>query len=107
MIKSMTGFASLTHESERAILTVTVKSVNHRYLDAQLRLPHVLADQEHDLRALVQQKITRGRVELGITVQLRQPPQVTLEVNRALMEALSTAAEDAREQGLVGASTLR
>ena len=104
MIKSMTGFASLTRESEQAVLTVTVKSVNHRYLDAQLRLPPVLADLEHDLRALVQQKLTRGRVELGITVQLRQPPRVTLDVNRALMEALSTAAQDAREQGLVAAS---
>ncbi len=101
MIKSMTGFASLTRESEHANLTVTVKSVNHRYLDAQVRVPPVLADVEHDLRALVQQKITRGRVELGITMQLRQPPRIALDVNEALMDALSTAAEDARTRGLV------
>jgi uncharacterized protein YicC (UPF0701 family) len=35
----MTGFASLTHEDERATIAVTVRAVNHRFLDLQLRLP--------------------------------------------------------------------
>ena len=39
MIKSMTGFASLTHEDERATIAVTIRAVNHRFLDLQLRLP--------------------------------------------------------------------
>ena len=44
MIKSMTGFASLTHEDERATLGVTLRSVNHRFLDLQLRVPQSLAE---------------------------------------------------------------
>ena len=39
MIKSMTGFASLTREDEQATIAVSVKTVNHRFLDLQLRLP--------------------------------------------------------------------
>ncbi len=46
MIKSMTGFASLTHEDDRATIGVTVKTVNHRFLDVQLRMPQSLADLE-------------------------------------------------------------
>ena len=43
MIKSMTGFASLTREDERATIAVTIRAVNHRHLDLQLRMPQSLA----------------------------------------------------------------
>ena len=67
MIKSMTGFASVSREHELATIGVTVRSVNHRYLDVQLRAPQLLAAQETTLRGLVQQRLTRGRVEVTIT----------------------------------------
>ena len=50
MIKSMTGFASLTHEDERATIGVTVRAVNHRFLDMQLRMPQSLAELEPRVR---------------------------------------------------------
>ena len=64
MIKSMTGFASLTHDDDVATISVTVRSVNHRFLDLQLRLPPSLASIESRVRALVQQRVARGRVEV-------------------------------------------
>ena len=51
MITSMTGFASATHEAESATTSVTVKTVNHRFLDVQLRVPSSLAAAESALRA--------------------------------------------------------
>jgi hypothetical protein len=45
-------FASLTHEDERATIGVTVKTVNHRFLDVQLRIPQSLAEIESRVRAL-------------------------------------------------------
>ena len=60
MIKSMTGFASLTRDDEAATIAVTVKSVNHRFLDLQLRLPPSLASLESRVRALAQQRLARG-----------------------------------------------
>jgi len=101
MIKSMTGFASLTREGENATVTVTVKGVNHRFLDLQLRLPTSLAGIEARLRALVQQKIARGRVELAVAIQSRRPTVVDVEVNDAVLDALGAALERARERGLV------
>ena len=41
MIKSMTGFASVTREDAQATVGVTIRAVNHRYLDLQLRVPQV------------------------------------------------------------------
>jgi len=53
MIKSMTGFASLTHEDERATIGLTIRAVNHRFLDVQLRIPSSLGDLEARIRALL------------------------------------------------------
>src|SRR4030095_16291707 len=101
MIKSMTGFASLTHEDERATIAVTVRAVNHRFLDLQLRVPHAFGDVESRLRALLQKRLARGRVEMGISVQVRELGAPTVELNMELARALSAAMEQAREQGLV------
>jgi uncharacterized protein (TIGR00255 family) len=101
MIKSMTGFASLTHEDERATLGVTLRSVNHRFLDLQLRVPQSLADLEPRVRALLQKRLARGRVELAISVQLRHPSAPSVELNEDFANALAAAIERARERGLV------
>jgi uncharacterized protein (TIGR00255 family) len=102
MIKSMTGFASLTREGAGATVTVTAKGVNHRFLDLQLRMPSALAPIESRLRALVQQKIARGRIELTIAVQPRTAaPPVRIDVNEAVIEALSSALQGVRERGLI------
>src|SRR6187402_35780 len=101
MIKSMTGFASLTHEDERATIGVTVRAVNHRFLDVQLRMPQSLGDLESRVRALLQKRLARGRVELAISVQTRQVSVPTVELNADFANALSAALDRAREQGLI------
>jgi uncharacterized protein (TIGR00255 family) len=101
MIKSMTGFASATRESDSATIGVTVRAVNHRHLDLQLRVPQTIADAESRIRNAVQRRISRGRVELAVSVQYRHTPSVEVELNESLAVALSAALETARTQGLV------
>jgi uncharacterized protein (TIGR00255 family) len=101
MIKSMTGFASLTHEDEGATIAVAIKTVNHRFLDMQLRLPSSLTELESRVRALVQRRLSRGRVEVQISVQLRAIAVPTVELNEGFTAALSMALDRARESGLV------
>ena len=101
MIKSMTGFASLTHEDERATLGVTIRAVNHRFLDVQLRIPQALGDLELRVRGLLQKRLSRGRVELAISVQLRMASAPTVELNEDFANALVAVIERARERGLV------
>src|SRR5689334_3293712 len=97
----MTGFASLTHEDERATIGITVRAVNHRFLDLQLRMPQLLADLEPRVRNLLQKRLARGRIELVISVQLRQASVPTVELNADFAGALAAVVERAREQGLV------
>ena len=101
MIKSMTGFAALTREDERATIAVTIRAVNHRYLDLQLRSPQSLAAIEAEIRALVAKHVARGRVELSVSLQLRQTAGVDVEFNEEFGRALETALEQARARGLV------
>ncbi len=101
MIKSMTGFESLTREDERATVAVTIRAVNHRQLDLQLRSPQSLSGIETELRALVAKHVARGRVELSVSVQLRQTAGVDVEFNEEFARSLEIALDKARERGLV------
>lgn len=97
----MTGFASVTRETDRATVSVTIRAVNHRHLDLQLRMPTLLAAAEGDVRALVAKWVARGRVEVAVSLQLRQTPGVEVEFNDEFGRALEAAIGRARERGLV------
>ena len=68
-IYSMTGFARVqVRLSEALSYTLTLKSVNHRFLDLQLRLPQGLDALEMELRKALKDKLVRGHVELALSI---------------------------------------
>jgi uncharacterized protein (TIGR00255 family) len=101
MIKSMTGFSAVTREDDRGTIAVTIRSLNHRYLDLQLRLPQSFGSIESDIRTLVGRRVSRGRVELSLSMQIRQMPGVDVEFNEEFGRALQAALDRARSNGLV------
>jgi uncharacterized protein (TIGR00255 family) len=101
VITSMTGFASVTREDAGSTVGVTLKAVNHRYLDLQVRAPQAVSPFEPALRAAVQRRVARGRVEVSVAVQARTPPAVEVELNEPLIAGLAAAIEQATRAGLV------
>jgi uncharacterized protein (TIGR00255 family) len=97
----MTGFAAVTREDEGATIAVTVRSLNHRHLDLQLRLPQSFAGIEGEVRTLAAARVARGRVEIAVSVQVRETPVVEVEFNEAFGRALEAAIGQARAMGLV------
>jgi uncharacterized protein (TIGR00255 family) len=69
MINSMTGFASRSRDYDYGQLNLELRSVNHRYLEIQLRIPDELRSLESGLRDTIGQKLSRGKVDcrLGYT----------------------------------------
>ncbi len=69
MINSMTGFASRSHDYDYGQLNLELRTVNHRYLEVQLRLPDELRSLETSLREAIGASISRGKVDcrLGFT----------------------------------------
>jgi uncharacterized protein (TIGR00255 family) len=105
MIKSMTGFASASQDGDYATLTVTIRAVNHRHLDLQLRVPQALGEGESRVRSAVQRRIGRGRVELAVNVQYRQSAaSIEVEFNEPLAVALAAALASARDRGIIQGS---
>jgi uncharacterized protein (TIGR00255 family) len=67
MISSMTGFAAASHESAQGSLGLEIKTVNHRYLEFQARIPEELRPLEPAMREAVGGRLTRGKVDCRIT----------------------------------------
>lgn len=101
MMKSMTGFAAATVDDQRGTVSVTIRTVNHRFLDLQLRLPPALADLEPRVRGLVQRGLARGRVELQVSLQPRTTAAPVVELNESFVMAVTSAIDVARAAGLV------
>jgi uncharacterized protein (TIGR00255 family) len=100
-IYSMTGFArAQVRVHDQLSYTLSVKSVNHRFLDVQLRLPSGLDALEMDLRKALKDNLVRGHVELTLSVD--RSSQQTAGYNRELIAGyLSAFAAASQEHGLV------
>lgn len=101
MIKSMTGFGRAEVVSSESKITVELKSVNHRYLDMNIKMPKKLSFFEVSIRNLLKNYIHRGKVDVFITYEDYTPNRVTLKYNRDLArEYLGYLKEMGEEFGL-------
>lgn len=69
MLKSMTGFGRGVAENGHYTVEVEIKSVNHRFLDIQLRSPKQVNPYEQELRKIIKERLPRGRVDVFVTVK--------------------------------------
>ena len=117
----MTGYATAVRELESAVLSLELRSVNHRYLDVQFRAPDELRAIEPALRETIAARLNRGKVECRISFAaktgaksseidealLQQLVELNARVKSALPDAQSlTAADLLRWPGMLGAETL-
>jgi uncharacterized protein (TIGR00255 family) len=100
----MTGFAAVSRDDGAQRVTVTAKSVNHRFLDLALKAPQALATIEGRLRAAVQQRLARGRIELSVSIELAAEQVREVVLNEQLVERVTQALESARAKGLITGS---
>lgn len=90
MLKSMTGYGRGSATSERFAVTIDLKTVNNRFLDVHARLPPELSTHEAALRSALAAKLSRGRVDVTLTIDRANAP-VVYELNRALIAGYLTA----------------
>lgn len=84
MIKSMTGFGRAEKVTDVRKITVELKSVNHRYLDLNIKMPKKLGLFEGNIRNLMKTYIQRGKVDVFITYEDYTPDRVSLKYNKEL-----------------------
>jgi uncharacterized protein (TIGR00255 family) len=94
MILSMTGFAAVAAELPGCSLTVELRSVNHRYLDLQVRLPDELRSIESAVRDALAAQLKRGKVDCRFGLNRSAPGAAELAVNAARVVQLRDAANE-------------
>ncbi len=97
MIFSMTGYAVATAELDAGSLSLELRSVNHRYLDLQIRMPDEFRTLEPMLREQISAKISRGKVECRINLLTRSAALNAGGINLEVVRQLSTWGAQIRE----------
>ena len=87
-MKSMTGFGSGTATKDGITCTVEIKSVNARFLDLFIRSPKQINPFERIIRGLVQDRITRGKVEVSVSIQDAGERPKTFTINSVLRKQI-------------------
>ncbi len=90
----MTGFAAVAAELPGCSLTVELRSVNHRYLDLQVRLPDELRSIESSVRDTLAKQLKRGKVDCRVALNRSAPGTAELAVNAARIVQLRDAANE-------------
>ena len=88
MLCSMTGFARVEEASEQGNFSWEIRSVNHRYLEINFRLPEEVRRLEPQLRQHLQKHLARGKVDCVFRYQLTEAQTAALEINQPLLESL-------------------
>ena len=110
MIKSMTGFGHAEKVTEQCRITVEMKSVNHRYLDLNIKMPRRFNMLEGQVRNLMKQYMQRGKVDVFITYENYTSNDYTLKYNNELaaeyLSYLNQMAEEFHLENDVRVTTL-
>jgi uncharacterized protein (TIGR00255 family) len=100
-MRSMTGYGEASGENARHGITVSLRAVNHRFLDLQLRIGEELRSNEAALRDAIGREVTRGRVEARVEVRPVGERKATVQVNMGVIREAHAAVHKLVEDGLI------
>ena len=91
MIKSMTGYGRAVETVNGREFTVELRSVNNRYLDCSVRLPRILSFAEDAVKQAVKASVSRGKVDVFISVRSESGDEVQVSLNKGVVEGYLAA----------------
>jgi len=91
LVKSMTGYGRAINRYENREITVEIRSVNNRYLDCNVKLPRLYSYTEDRIKQMVKEHVTRGKVDVFITVANTVGEEMKISLNRPVLEGYLTA----------------
>ena len=98
MIKSMTGYGRAVRMFADKQITVELRSVNNRFLDCSVKLPRLYSFAEDAVKQRIKKSVSRGKVDVFVTVSMTQSDDVAIALNRPVLEgyiaAMRTIAQD-------------
>lgn len=98
MLKSMTGFGRAVEEIDGYVITVEIKSVNHRYFDFSSRIPRQYGFLDDKLKSYINSKVSRGKVECYVSVEALDTEDAAVVINKTLASAYVKALKELSEK---------
>ena len=97
MIRSMTGYGHEQQIIDQRDITVEIKSVNHRYYEFSARVPRAYGYLEEKLKSFVKGKISRGKIEVGVTINNLNGKEADIKVDKTMALGYVNALRNANE----------
>ena len=97
MIRSMTGYGRSQQTIDGREILVEIRSVNHRYFEFSARVPRAYGYLEEKLKSFLQGKVSRGKVEVGVSIYNIEGKDASIEVNRSIAQGYVDALRSANE----------
>jgi len=98
LIRSMTGYGKGEVENQLYKLKIELKSVNHRYLDINVKLPRYLIYLEEGIKKLVKEKINRGKVDVFVNFDFADASSLDVKVDIPLAKSFKKALEELKDE---------
>jgi uncharacterized protein (TIGR00255 family) len=100
-MRSMTGYGEASGENARHGITVSLRAVNHRFLDLQLRIGEELRGSEAALRDAIGKEVSRGRIEARVEVRSVAERRASVQVNMGVIREAHVAVHQLVDAGLI------
>ena len=91
MLKSMTGYGRVKTENERREIAVEIRSVNHRYLDLNIKVPRLYAYLEDPVKKALTASLARGKVDIYVNIREKDGSDVKISLNEPVADAYMNA----------------
>ncbi len=98
LIRSMTGYGKGESENQLYKLKIELKSVNHRYLDINIKLPRYLIYLEESIKKLIKERMHRGKVDVFVNFEFAETSAVDVKVDISLARSFKSALEELKSE---------
>ena len=98
LIRSMTGYGREQDTADKRTILVEIRSVNHRYYEFSSRIPRAYAYLDEKLKAFVNKRVSRGKVEVSVSIVNSEGSDIFIEVNRPVALGYINALRSANEE---------
>ncbi len=94
MLRSMTGYGRAQEQIDNRDILVEIKSVNSRYLEQNVRIGRAYTYMEEELKSLLKTRVSRGKVEIGVSITLTEGKKADIRVNADIVKGYIDAMEE-------------
>lgn len=91
MLSSMTGYGRVKAETEQQEITVEIRSVNHRYLDLNIKVPRIYGFLEDKIKQVLTAQLVRGKVDVFVSVRAKDGADIKISPNMAVLDGYMAA----------------